>query len=201
MAEGTGRGVRSKVEAVKTLLHVGCGAARLENLPEYFHQGWAEIRLDIDPGVRPDIVADIANIEMVESESVDAVLSAHNLEHLYPHQVGPALAGFYRVLRPGGHLFLTLPDIQAVAAEVAKGRLEDPLFNSDMGPICAIDILYGHRASLEMGRGNMAHKTGFTAKSLTTKLVTAGFEVLRMESDGRYALWATAQKGAFCVPS
>ena len=180
--------------ALKTLLHVGCGAARLENLPEMFHHGWAEIRLDIDPAARPEIVADIAYMGMVGGESVDAVVSMHNLEHLYPHQVISALEGFHRVLRPGGYLFLTLPDIQAVAVEVAKGRLEEPLFQSDMGPICAIDILYGHRPSLAQGRASMAHKTGFTAESLTRKLTGAGFDVLQMDQDGRYALWATAQK-------
>lgn len=162
-----------------------------------FQEGWAEIRLDIDPEAQPDIVADIADMGAVSSGCMDGVLSAHSLEHLYPHQVALALEGFYRVLRPGGYLFLTLPDIQAVAVEVAKGRLEEPLFQSDMGPICAIDILYGHRPSLAQGRAGMAHKTGFTAESLTRKLTGAGFDVLQMDQDGRYALWATAQKPAF----
>jgi predicted SAM-dependent methyltransferase len=32
--------------------------------------------------------------------SVDAVVSSHNMEHLYPHEVPLALAEFVRVLKP-----------------------------------------------------------------------------------------------------
>jgi len=179
---------------MKTLLHVGCGGSYLENLPEIFHEGWAEIRLDIDPDAQPDILADITDMGALFNGCVDAVLCAHILEHLYSHQVPTALRESYRVLKPGGHFFVTLPDIQAVALELVKGRLEDPLFESALGPICAIDILYGHRESLEKGRAAMAHKTAFTAETLQWKLEETGFKILDLHRDERYALWASAQK-------
>jgi predicted SAM-dependent methyltransferase len=40
-------------------------------------------------------------MKAVASESVDAIFSSHNIEHLYPHEVPVALAEFIRVLKPG----------------------------------------------------------------------------------------------------
>ena len=65
------------------LLHVGCGHDSQADLPAPFNlPPWQEIRLDIDPNSRPDVVASITDMAAVPSRSVDAVWSSHNLEHL-----------------------------------------------------------------------------------------------------------------------
>ena len=70
----------------KTVLHVGCGHYDPKNLhPLFKPREWEEIRLDIDPHVRPDIINSITNMEDVKDGSVDAIWSSHNLEHLYAH--------------------------------------------------------------------------------------------------------------------
>ncbi|MCB6177854.1 class I SAM-dependent methyltransferase [Rhodobacter sp. Har01] len=180
------------------VLHVGCGAAHPDKLPEaFFPRGvWAEVRLDIDPGVAPDIVASITDMAVVPTASVDAVWSAHNLEHLWAHEVRLALAEFLRVLRPGGFALVTMPDLQQVAALVAEGNLEGPAYMSALGPIAAIDMLYGFRPALAEGNAFMGHRCGFTAVSLTAHLQAAGFADVRVQRDGGYALWATAVKPA-----
>ncbi|MFO1349667.1 MAG: methyltransferase domain-containing protein [Gammaproteobacteria bacterium] len=175
------------------VLHVGCGPADIRHLPELFQRGWREIRLDVDPAVNPDIVADITAMRPVADESVDAVYSSHNLEHLYAHQVLQALGEFHRVLKPGGMLLVTLPDLQTVATAVSQDRLEDPLYQSPVGPITALDVLYGHRPALAQGRHFMAHKTGFTATTLRRKLEAAGFQIHSVNRQD-YALWAVAHK-------
>src|SRR4051794_39138949 len=56
----------------KTVLHVGCGQYSPEKLHPHFRgPGWQEVRLDIDPGVKPDIVCSITDMSAVPSESVD----------------------------------------------------------------------------------------------------------------------------------
>jgi SAM-dependent methyltransferase len=181
---------------LRSVLHVGCGIADPAKLPDAYFPApsWREIRLDIDPGVAPDIVASITEMSGVGSGTVDAVWSAHNLEHLASHEVPVALAEFLRVLRPGGFVLLTMPDLQQVAALVAADRLEETAYLSGLGPVAAIDMLYGFRPALASGNSFMGHRTGFTLRSLTRLLTVAGFCDPRVERDGGYALWALAVK-------
>jgi predicted O-linked N-acetylglucosamine transferase (SPINDLY family) len=164
----------------KTVLHVGCGPYRPDSLPETFRTDeWQEVRLDIDPAVRPDIIGSITDMSAVPSESVDAVYSSHNVEHVYDHQVLLVLAEFHRVLKPGGFAMILVPDIQIAAEAVAEGNLEDsPLYISPAGPIAAIDMFYGFRKLIAPGNYYMAHHTAFTAKSLSDKMQQAGFRDL-----------------------
>ena len=176
----------------KTVLHVGCGRLLLDS--ELFNnRKWQEIRLDIDPGVSPDIVSSITEMNAVPDRTVDVVWSSHNLEHLYADEVNMALQEFYRVLKPNGLVMITLPDIQAVAREVANGRLEETLYQSSAGPIGAIDILWGHRDSIKRGNHHMAHKTGFTRQTLEKNLALVNFQNIEVKSLG-WDLWATAYK-------
>ena len=180
----------------RTVLHVGCGAADPAKLPAAFFPpgAWRELRLDIDPGVSPDIVASITEMPMVAAASVDAVWSAHTLEHLASHEVPVALAEVHRVLTPGGFVLVTMPDLQQVAELVAAGKLEDAAYVSAMGPIAALDMLYGFRPALAAGNAFMGHRTGFTAGTLAVHLQNAGFQTVRVQRDGHFALWGSGVK-------
>ncbi len=184
--------------ALRTVLHVGCGMADPRKLPPAFFEpgAWRELRLDIDPGVVPDIVATITDMSMVESGSVDAVWSAHNLEHLFAHDVPLALAEFRRVLRPEGFALITVPDLQRAAELVAQDRLAEAAYVSPAGPIAPLDMLYGHGAAIAAGNHFMAHRTGFTARTLGIALRQAGFGMVRVIRDNAFALWATAYAAA-----
>ena len=82
----------------------GCGPFSAEKLHSVFRgPNWREIRVDIDPAVKPDIQASITDLRKdVPDASIDAIWSSHNIEHLYDHEVDPALREFVRVLRPEG---------------------------------------------------------------------------------------------------
>lgn len=171
----------------KKLLHVGCGSLRKQHLPEVFHADeWIEVRFDIDPGVLPDIIGSITQMDAVASESVDGVYASQILEHLFAHEVPLALQECQRVLRPGGFALMSVPNLQYVAEHLAKGgQLEEAMYVSPAGPIAPLDILYGLRRSIGQGNHFMAHKTGFTAQSLTQRFADAGFT----EIDVRVAQW------------
>jgi SAM-dependent methyltransferase len=179
---------------VADVLHVGCGVHATEKLhPMFRHAGWREIRLDIDPDVKPDVVASIIDMRVISDAAVDAVYSSHNVEHLYPHEVPIALREMNRVLKANGFAFIKLPDLQEVARFIADGRLEDPLYNSPMGEIAPLDILYGHRPSLARGNTFMAHRTGFTGTTLGAALIAAGFAAVMVQRDlPTYSLTAIA---------
>jgi SAM-dependent methyltransferase len=156
----------------RKLLHVGCGPQReVKKYPRYFQSTeWLEVRLDINEACNPDIVTSITSMAPVEDGSVSAIFSSHNLEHLHPHEVPVALQEFHRTLDGDGFVLITLPDLQSVAELVAQDKLEDTAYMSPAGPIAPIDILYGHRASISEGNLYMAHRTGFTTKTLSAAL-------------------------------
>ncbi len=177
----------------QVLLNVGCGMPNTNRLPKYFQgPGWEEVRYDIDPDVQPHVVGSITDMAAIRDHCIDAIWSSHNLEHLHSYEVPLALAEFKRVLKPSGYLLLTLPDLRAVAREVALDRLHQPLYQSAVGPINALDILFGHQASMANGNLFMAHRTGFTATSLGQCLQEAGFDEVRVHEGHRWDLWALA---------
>ena len=148
--------------------------------------------MDIDLAVAPDVVGTLTAIPIADA-TVDAVWSSHNVEHLYSHEVPSALAEFHRVLCTGGCLLVTMPNLKAVAAYIAEGQMEEPLYQSPAGPIAPLDILYGHRASVARGNTFMAHKTGFVPGSLKNHLKNAGFARGRVWTS-EFDLWAQVYK-------
>jgi predicted SAM-dependent methyltransferase len=186
----------------RVFLHVGCGRQNKRATTRGFNTSeWREIRLDIDPSVSPDIVGTMTHMPAVETGSVDAIFSSHNMEHLYPHEVPTALAEFLRVLKDDGFAVLTCPDLKSVARLVADDLLTEPAYQSGMGPIAPLDILYGHRASLARGNLYMAHRCGFTQKVLTATLQAAGFKMVISTCIAQhFVLWALASKSARSEP-
>jgi len=179
----------------KTILHVGCGQAPLP--ASFTRDEWQEIRYDIDPGVKPDVVGSMTDMAQLADASIDAVFSSHNLEHLPAHDVPQALAEFLRVLRPGGVAWIMVPDVQSLGERIAAGDLEGELYRSAAGPIAAADVLWGHRASLAAGRHYMVHRYGFSAATLERRLAEAGFGPVKVQRNPKaYELFATAMRPA-----
>ncbi|MEM7528166.1 MAG: methyltransferase domain-containing protein [Pseudomonadota bacterium] len=163
--------------APRRVLHVGCGGKGKDKMPGPFAgPGWEEIRFDIDPGAKPDILGTATDMSAVETGSMDAIYTSHTIEHVFHHEVAKVVAEFVRVLHPErGFAVVTCPDLQALGEAIAAGKLEEPLYQSPAGPITPLDILYGHRASVARGQVYMAHKTGFTTQSLLNALARNGF--------------------------
>jgi SAM-dependent methyltransferase len=146
------------------VLHAGCGD---DPLPKYGFGDCEEVRLDIDPSMKPDIVASI--VDMGDIGRFDAIYCSHALEHLYPHDVLTALTEFRRVLKPDGYALIFVPDLEDVRPT------EEVLYVSPGGPITGLDMFYGH-AGLVATMPYMAHHCGFTAETLRRVCVAAGFD-------------------------
>jgi SAM-dependent methyltransferase len=179
-------------QAAKRVLNAGSGPYAPKKLHPVF-QGWEEVRLDIDPRAKPHLVSSITDMKAVIPEpAYDAVWSSHNIEHLYAHEVRPALLEFRRVLKPSGFALITCPDIEAVAALIVSGKFETPAYTSPAGPVAALDMIYGHSASIEKGNLFMAHNTAFTAERLGNLLIQSGFHEAWTTKGRSYDLWAVA---------
>ena len=106
-----------------------------------------------------------------------------------------ALAEFVRVLKDDGLLLITCPDLQSVCERVARGELASPLYNSDAGPIAALDVLYGHREAMAAGNLFMAHRCGFTLEVLANTLQACGFaRTVGLVRPAAFDLWMLASK-------
>jgi predicted SAM-dependent methyltransferase len=92
-------------------LNWGCGAAG--------EPGWVNSDQKDGPGI--DISADIRAGLPLESDSFDYIVSIHALPELpYPDLV-PALEELRRVLKPGGVLRLSLPDLEKGFSAYLRG--------------------------------------------------------------------------------
>lgn len=181
-----------------TFLHIGCGNKRKDKTTREFKKPeWIELRYDIDAVVEPDIIGTMLDMSAVQSESMDALYSSHNIEHLYAHEVAIAIKEFIRVLKPEGYLMLTCPDLQSVAKLISEDKLAEPAYISPSGAVTPLDILYGHRPLLAEGNLYMAHKCGFTLRTLLGTLKANGFRTVAGKARGYapyFDLWAVAAK-------
>ena len=183
---------------MKKLLHVGCGTFTKEKtIPYFFSDAWQEIQFDIDPNVKPDIIGSLIDMNALETESVDAIYSSHNIEHVFEHEVAQVLSEFLRVLKKDGFLVLTCPDLQSLCKFIGERGLYEIAYESPSGPILAHDIMYGYSHAIKNGNYFMAHKCGLDTSSMHQKLAAAGFaDFATFVSEPIFALWAVARKGS-----
>jgi SAM-dependent methyltransferase len=103
------------------VLDLGCGAG-------YFVKMLSEVGvnatgIDLDPaavtkaqthGLSVIQAEALSYLQELPSESLDAIFSAHLIEHLEVETVFSLIQASYRVLRPGGFLLLTTPNVRAL---------------------------------------------------------------------------------------
>jgi len=177
----------------KVIINAGCGPPGRDRLPNFFAD-WRHVRVDIDPDVAPDIVADITDLSMIESGAADALWTAHCVEHLYAHAVPTALAEIRRVLRDDGFACIVVPDMQRIAALIAEDRMHETLYVSPAGPITPHDMVFGFGPAIAGGQQAMAHRCGFTPAVMTRCLVEAGFGGYAVLRRANYELAALVRK-------
>jgi predicted SAM-dependent methyltransferase len=158
------------------VLNVGSSSMSIP-IPAYYDE-WERLSVDIDPRCKPDIVCDARNLESLEASQFDAIYCSHNLEHYYRHDGAKVLRGFRHVLKSDGFVEIKVPDLQSVIQRVVESKMDlgDILYESPMGPIAVLDVIYGFAKEIEeSGHDYYAHKTGFTTKLLGQTLESAGF--------------------------
>jgi len=178
----------------RNVLHAGCGVYAPGKLhPVFRGKDWDETRLDIDSQVKPDLVCSIHDMSsVVRSRTYDALWSSHNIEHLHAHQVANAFGEFFRVLKTDGFALIRCPDLEAVAEILLRQGPDHAAYMSPAGPITALDMIYGHAASVARGNASMRHHTGFTAERLGRLLLEAGFVEIHTKRASDFDLWAVA---------
>lgn len=167
----------------RSVLNVGGGASR--ELPDIY-KDWAQVLLDIDPAVKPDVVCDAKELRTLPRAQYDAVFCSHNLEHFYKHEVPAVLEGFLHVLNANGFAQIAVPDMQELFERVVTDcrDIDETWYVSAGGPISFHDVIYGWGKQVALGNVYYSHKTGFTEKTLAKALTKAGFHHVMTARDG-----------------
>lgn len=87
------------------ILDIGCG--QYKTFPHFIGvdsgKMWGKLSVDAP-------IEDALKLDLFAGQSCDGVFSSHLLEHLRYEDVPTALNEWFRVIRPGGHLMLYVPD-------------------------------------------------------------------------------------------
>ena len=187
------RPVSDQQNRARLLVNLGSGPKGSTWLPAMFAD-WRELRVDTEASATPDLLADITDLSAIETGSIDAIWSAHCLEHLYLHQVAGAIAEMYRILADDGFMCLIVPDLQVLAEYIVNDKLHEVVYQSAAGPVTAHDILFGYGPYIARGHGSMAHRCGFTPGLLVRELQKAPFAEIILRRRPNHELAAVARK-------
>jgi hypothetical protein len=166
------------------ILDAGSGTYR----HSYIFSGKKVVKLDIDKTTNPDIVGDMRRVDEMGIGKFDGVVSIHALEHLYPHEVVNTLTAFRNVLNDGGSTLICVPDLEDVRPTL------DILYDTPIGPVCGLDMYYGHSRLVSLGKPEMAHHCGFTEPLLREAMEIAGYSKCSITRYEGYNLIAIGDK-------
>ncbi|MCS6959245.1 MAG: methyltransferase domain-containing protein [Pseudanabaenaceae cyanobacterium SKYGB_i_bin29] len=123
--------------------------------------------LDVEPRPEVDFVADATNLSQFPSNSCDAIYASHVLEHFHhgiSGEVLNVLKEWYRVLKPGGIIYLSVPDLDKLCWLYTRPGI------SFEEKLRIMAILYGTQTNIYD-----VHKVGFDYQILYYYLSMAGF--------------------------
>jgi hypothetical protein len=146
------------------------------------------VKLDIDESAKPDVIGDMRKVDELGIGKFDGVVCIHALEHLYPHEVVGTLSAFRNVLNDGGSTLICVPDLEDVRPTL------DVLYDTPIGPVCGLDMYYGHSILVASGKPEMAHHCGFTEPLLREAMEIAGYSNCSITRYEGYNLIAIGNK-------
>jgi predicted SAM-dependent methyltransferase len=142
-------------------LHLGAGSTRVDNM----------INCDLfNP--EADQKVDATSLSDFQSETVDLIEHHHMIEHLSLSDFVRAIAEWRRVLKRGGYLVFTCPDITRVCICYLRARLKGALFDSSEEMDYAIKMLVGSQE-----HDGMFHKNHFDSARVRRLLPQEGFKI------------------------
>lgn len=137
-------------------LHLGCGNIRLPGF----------CNVDILTTAAVDVISDISKLDNFADDSIELIYACHVLEHFSHDEAINVLRRWFEVLKPGGKLRISVPDID----RIVKIYHENWQHFQTTGNSPWVGLLYG-------GQGDPYdfHKTGFNFCWMRYLLEDIGF--------------------------
>ena len=143
-------------------LHIGGNAP---------HPGW-EI-LDVNEGPHVDHIMDTKDLSFFNDETFSEIYASHVLEHFdYQEELLSVLIEWYRILKPGGKLFVSVPDMD----KLCHLFIADNMNTQERYQIMRM-MFGGHIDKYDY------HMVGLNQEFLESHLKTAGFMNFRIVDD------------------
>jgi len=133
-------------------LHIGGTIAK---------DGW--LIYNVQPGKNVNCIGDISLLPFI-NDTFTEVYASHVLEHVATKDIAPTLCQIYSVIKPGGSVLISVPDIMLILDNLRRqptGRQY-------------ISMLFGGQVDQYD-----LHRTGFNYELLASYLNTAGFKDIR----------------------
>jgi predicted SAM-dependent methyltransferase len=123
--------------------------------------GFINIESQDIPGV--DIVADVKNLKMFEDSTVELIYASHVIAYFDQFEIIDVFAEWKRVLRPGGTLRVSTPNLLSLISiyemSLSVDKIKGPLYGRMFG-----------------SQGLIFHRQIFDQDALTKLFVECGFE-------------------------
>lgn len=178
----------------KRVLHVysaQAGSGRMH--AKFSGPDWEEIRLDPFDSNKPDILGDWNQLADIPDQSFDAIWTSHGVQHMFISEVPKALSHCHRILKDGGLMLITVPDLQSIAKAIYDGKSPVESLNRIGQPvITSLDLLYG--AFPSPPPATLMNQSAFTAPSIGTAFKKAGFFNIEIKRGDDYVLWGIAYR-------
>lgn len=155
-------------------LHLACG--------HDYNEDYINIDLYAPEDAKCDVRFDVSKLPY-DDNTVDEIKAFHIIEHFHFFEIQEVLKEWYRVLKPGGKLYLETPDFLETCRSFVEGN-----------PATGMDIeqwrilLYGHFFAHAWIPGQ-THKFLFTETQLRANLGWAGFQTVnRVRPASKYVM-------------
>lgn len=137
-------------------LNVGCYYTHFDDF----------INIDIKNDCGADLISDMRSLDQhFAPGSVSLILSSHSLEHIPVEDAKVFLEKCFKILRPGGHLVVEVPDCEDMDERVAKGEM------TNYDKQCHIEGMPS-----EFGQ---KHEHCYVESELRNMLDNSGFDIIR----------------------
>lgn len=153
---------------------------------EQVKDGWKILNAQAKPGV--DFIGDISDLSQFDENSIEEIYASHVLEHVKQSSVLLTLRGLNRIIKVGGLLYISVPDL-------------DILAHTFINPSASPQVKFHVMRMIFGGQVDQFdfHYFGWNQLFLTEFLTEAGFsEIARVVSFGLFS--DTSEEKPFGFP-
>jgi predicted SAM-dependent methyltransferase len=137
------------------------------------HQDWKILDIEARPEV--DYLGNATDLSQFADDSIAAIYASHVLEHFYhgiDNELINTLKEWHRVLKPGGDLLISVPDLQKLCWMYLHPEL------TLVDRVKIMKIMFGGQTNIYD-----VHKVGFDFEILAVCLEEAGFQIYERVSE------------------